>query len=101
MRFNIGIAAMLGSVLSIPVLAQSGANHVASGYREILLEATKSWNGTPYTHGLTAKPQQINAITLTLAPQTILPCHTHPFPNSGYVLSAPSPSGLAKAGLCH
>ena len=80
------IAALSGGFLLIPVLAQSGSLHVASGQREILLQTTQSWNGKPYLHYPSGQPQ-LTTIKVTLAPHTALPWHTHPFPNSVYVLS--------------
>src|ERR1700740_1738339 len=80
----VGIAAMVvGSLTTI--LAQNSANTVASGPREILLQTTQSWNGKPYTHYPTGQPQ-LTTIKLTIAPHTVLPWHTHPFPNVVYVL---------------
>src|SRR4051812_30803963 len=70
----------------IRALAQSQSNHPESGHREIVLETTKSWNGKAYAHYPTGQPQ-LTTIKLTLAPHTVLPWHTHPFPNSVYVLS--------------
>jgi quercetin dioxygenase-like cupin family protein len=67
-------------------LAQSRANSVASGHRDLLLQTTQSWNGKPYTHYPTGQPQ-LTTIKLTIAPHTALPWHTHPFPNVVYVLS--------------
>ena len=83
---NANIVALLAGLSLIPVLAQDNTSKVASGHREILLEATKSWNGTPYTHYPTGQPE-LTTIKVTLAPHTVLPWHTHPFPNSVYVLS--------------
>jgi quercetin dioxygenase-like cupin family protein len=83
---NASIVALLAGLSLIPVLAQDNTSKVASGHREILLEATKSWNGTPYTHYPTGQPE-LTTIKVTLAPHTVLPWHTHPFPNSVYVLS--------------
>lgn len=80
------ITAVLGGVSLIPVLAQNGASHVASGHREILLQTTQSWNGTSYVHYPSGQPQ-LTTIKLTIAPHTALPWHTHPFPNVVYVLS--------------
>jgi quercetin dioxygenase-like cupin family protein len=81
-----GIAVMLAGVSVMADATQSNTNNVASGRREIVLETTKSWNGKPYTHYPTGQPQ-LTTIKLTLAPHTALPWHTHPFPNSVYVLS--------------
>jgi hypothetical protein len=46
----------------------------------------QSWNGKPYTHYPTGQPQ-LTTIKLTIAPYTVLPWCTHPFPNVVYVLS--------------
>jgi hypothetical protein len=47
---SIGIAAIVTGASLTAVLAQTSANSVASGHREILLQTTQSWNGKPYTH---------------------------------------------------
>lgn len=83
---TIGIAAMLVAASVAAILAQDAATRVASGQREILLQASQSWNGKPYTHYPTGQPQ-LTTIRLTIAPHTALPWHTHPFPNVVYVLS--------------
>jgi quercetin dioxygenase-like cupin family protein len=58
---------------------------VATGHRDILLQADHSWNGQPYRHYPTGTPQ-LTLIRLTIPPHTALPWHTHPVPNAGYVL---------------
>ena len=68
------------------VFAQDSTKTVASGSNELLLSTTQSWNGKPYTHCPTGQPR-LTTIKLTLAPHTALPWHTHPSPNSVYVLS--------------
>jgi quercetin dioxygenase-like cupin family protein len=80
------VLAVIVGISFIPALAQDQSNHTKSGHREIVLETTKSWNGTAYTHYPTGQPE-LTTIKLTLAPHTALPWHTHPFPNSVYVLS--------------
>jgi quercetin dioxygenase-like cupin family protein len=70
----------------IPALGHSQSNHTETGHREIVLATTQSWNGKPYSHYPAGQPQ-LTTIRLTLAPHTALPWHTHPFPNSVYVLS--------------
>jgi quercetin dioxygenase-like cupin family protein len=84
-RTALATAIIIGAPLSA-ILAQSGSQSVASGQREILLQSSQSWNGKPYTHYPTGQPQ-LTTIKLTIAPHTVLPWHTHPFPNSVYVLS--------------
>ena len=83
---TIGIVAMLVAASFAAILAQDAATRIASGQREILLQANQSWNGKPYTHYPTGQPQ-LTTIRLTIAPHTALPWHTHPFPNVVYVLS--------------
>jgi len=82
---TIGTTALVLASLTA-VFAQTRANGVASGHREILLQTTQSWNGKPYTHYPTGQPQ-LTTIKLTIAPHAALPWHTHPFPNVVYVLS--------------
>jgi quercetin dioxygenase-like cupin family protein len=82
-----GVAAVLCGVISTATFAQSAAAPtVQAGVRQVLLQTTQSWNGKPYTHYPKGKPQ-LTTIRVTLAPHTALPWHTHPFPNSVYVLS--------------
>jgi quercetin dioxygenase-like cupin family protein len=81
-----GIGALLVAVSFLVVLAQSAALRVASGQRTILLQTSQSWNGKQYTHYPTGQPQ-LTTIKMTIAPHTALPWHSHPFPNTVYVLS--------------
>jgi quercetin dioxygenase-like cupin family protein len=81
-----GIAAILAGASLTAVIAANTTKTVASAHREILLQTTQSWNGKPYTHYPTGQPQ-LTTIRMTIAPHTALPWHTHPFPNSVYVLS--------------
>jgi quercetin dioxygenase-like cupin family protein len=80
------IVAILCGAVSTATLARGAGPTVQAGVREILVQTTQSWNGKPYTHYPTGKPQ-ITTMKVTLAPHTALPWHTHPFPNSVYVLS--------------
>ncbi|MGA3237293.1 MAG: cupin domain-containing protein [Bryobacteraceae bacterium] len=83
---TVGIAAILAGASLTAIIAADDAKSVASGHRELLLQATQSWNGKPYTHYPTGQPQ-LTTIKVTIAPHTALPWHTHPFPNAVYVLS--------------
>ena len=47
---NIGISAVIAGASLTAVVAQTGANSVATGHREILLQTTQSWDGKPYEH---------------------------------------------------
>ena len=81
-----GIAAILAGAGLTAVVAANDDKTVASADRKILLQTAESWNGKPYTHYPTGQPQ-LTTIQMTIAPHTALPWHTHPFPNSVYVLS--------------
>jgi quercetin dioxygenase-like cupin family protein len=82
----LGAAAIFCATSLTAVIAQSGSPSVVSGQREILLQTTRSWNGKSYTHYPKGQPQ-LTTLKVTIAPHTALPWHTHPFPNSVYVLS--------------
>jgi quercetin dioxygenase-like cupin family protein len=81
-----GVAVLLVAASITPLLAQNAPLKVQTGQREILLQTGQSWNGKPYTH-YPAGQVQLTTLKVTLAPHTALPWHTHPFPNSVYVLS--------------
>jgi quercetin dioxygenase-like cupin family protein len=77
-----GSAAIILCVLSFTAQAQA----VATGHRDMLLQADHSWNGVAYAHYPSGQPQ-LTTIKLTIPAHTALPWHYHPFPNAGYVLS--------------
>ncbi|WP_213807702.1 cupin domain-containing protein [Granulicella sp. dw_53] len=53
---------------------------------ETLLQSAASWDGTPYKTYPSGQPQ-ITVLKYTIAAHTTMKWHTHPFPNSGYILS--------------
>ncbi len=79
------IAGCLTAATSM-VVAQEAPAKIATAQREILLQATQSWNGIPYTHYPTGQPQ-LTTLKVTIAAHTSLPWHYHPVPNAVYVLS--------------
>jgi quercetin dioxygenase-like cupin family protein len=80
------LAAILAGISVTALKAQNDGKAVETAHREILLQADHSWNGKPYTKYPAGQPE-LTMIKLTIAPHTVLPWHTHPFPNAGYVLS--------------
>jgi quercetin dioxygenase-like cupin family protein len=82
----LGAVAIFYATSLTAIVAQNGSLSVESGQREILLQTTQSWNAKPYTHYPKGQPQ-LTTLKVTIAPHTALPWHTHPFPNSVYVLS--------------
>jgi quercetin dioxygenase-like cupin family protein len=85
-RHIVVMAVFVCGTAFMAMLAQNRAPSVATGKREILLQTTESWNGKPYTHYPTGQPQ-LTTLKVTIAPHAALPWHTHPVPNSVYVLS--------------
>ena len=64
----------------------SWAETATPAKREILVESDHSWNGTKYSSYPAGAPQ-LTVLKLTIAPHSKLPWHTHPAPNSCYLLS--------------
>ncbi len=79
-----GLLTVTIGLLSAP--AETYGSAVATGHRDILLQAQQSWNGKRYTKYPSGQPE-LTMIKLTIKPHTVLPWHTHPVPNSVYVLS--------------
>lgn len=62
------------------------AKDAAQIEKEVLLERSESWDGTPYT-AYPSGPPQLTLIRLKIPPRTQLPWHTHPMPNAAYIVS--------------
>jgi quercetin dioxygenase-like cupin family protein len=84
--FALTLGALVVAGFAGSAQGQTAGGAVATGQRDILLQAQESWNGKRYTKYPAGQPE-LTMIKLTLAPHTVLPWHTHPFPNAGYVLS--------------
>jgi quercetin dioxygenase-like cupin family protein len=85
-RYSAPVFVVFAAVSMIALTAEESSKIVASGSREVLLSTTQAWNGKPYAHYPTGQVL-LTTMKVTLAPHTALPWHTHPFPNSVYVLS--------------
>jgi quercetin dioxygenase-like cupin family protein len=85
-RDRLPIGTLVGAALAtLAITAAADAQTVQSGHKDTLIEATKSWNGKPYTGYPKGQPE-LTQIRLTIEPHSALPWHTHPYPNVGYVL---------------
>ena len=62
------------------------AKDAAQIEKEVLLERSESWDGTPYT-AYPSDPPQLTLIRLKIPARTQLPWHTHPMPNAAYIVS--------------
>ena len=81
-KVSIPALLLLFSVLSSAAFAEN----VSAAKREVLVESDHSWNGTTYAPYSSGQPQ-LTVLRLTIPANSVLPWHTHPFPNTGYVLS--------------
>jgi quercetin dioxygenase-like cupin family protein len=77
------IAALLASSLTYFATAEDAPSPIQV---ETLIQATSSWDGTPYKSYPVGQPQ-ITILKYTIAPQTTMKWHSHPMPNAGYILS--------------
>lgn len=80
---NLIVPTLLFAAVFLPV---AHAETVSPAKREVLVESDHSWNGTTYAPYPSGQPQ-LTVLRLTIAPNSVLPWHTHPYPNAGYVLS--------------
>ncbi|MCA3917620.1 MAG: cupin domain-containing protein [Burkholderia sp.] len=79
------VAAPIIAGTSSPVLAQeTGAP--ARAVETVLLRTTRAWDGSPYRAYPAARPE-VTVVRYRIPPHAVLPWHTHPSINIGYVLS--------------
>src|ERR1700751_3500632 len=75
--------ALLLSALIVTAMAQDTSSRIKT---ETLLQTTASWDGTLYKAYPAGQPK-ITVVKITIAANTTMKWHSHPFPNAGYVLS--------------
>ncbi len=86
-RIAISAFPLLTSALLVATgIPLAHAQTVETGKREVLLHADSSWNGKAYNRYPADRPQ-LTMLKVTMNPNTVLPWHTHPIPNAGYILS--------------
>jgi quercetin dioxygenase-like cupin family protein len=101
-RTAVSALPLLVSPLLLAATNSLADNHltVETASVEVLLRADSSWNGKPYTHYASGRPQ-LTMLKVTLRPNTALPWHTHPMPNAGYILSGDLTLHDRASGLSH
>lgn len=77
--------ALLAAITTPSAHAATPSNGVTAK-RETVLQAQQSWDGKRYAHYPKGQPE-ITMIRLTIPPNSVLPWHTHPVINVGYVLA--------------
>ncbi|WP_412024968.1 cupin domain-containing protein [Burkholderia cepacia] len=76
-------AASIIAGASSPALADDAPARVVE---TVLLRTTHAWDGSPYQAYPTHQPE-VTVVRYTIPPHAVLPWHTHPSINIGYVLS--------------
>jgi quercetin dioxygenase-like cupin family protein len=77
-------ALAIGMTLASASFAQQ---QPAAGIKvETLLKTDKSWDGTRYQSYPSGQPQ-LSVLKIEVPAHSVLPWHTHPMPNAGYVLA--------------
>ncbi len=80
----------LSRIVSLALIAAFATGGTAlaqtthAAQKQVLLETSSAWNGSPYTRYPASRPQ-LTTMKLTIPPHTALPWHTHPIPEVGYV----------------
>jgi quercetin dioxygenase-like cupin family protein len=77
---------LTGCALAFAAIAPLAAQTVKPGQKVPLLQSDHGWTGSAYTAYPKGRPQ-LTMIKLIVAPHSALPWHTHPQPNTGYILS--------------
>lgn len=72
----------------------------SSADHELVLQSGEAWNGQAYEHYPAGKPQ-LSVMRMSLPPHTKLPWHTHPVPNTAYVLTGRLTIQDKASGECH
>jgi quercetin dioxygenase-like cupin family protein len=75
-------------ITALVALALQGCSNSAPTAieRNVLLQSSRSWDDTPYTHYPYAEPE-LSVLKLKIPANTQLPWHTHAMPNAAYILS--------------
>ncbi|GAB7522108.1 cupin domain-containing protein [Paraburkholderia sp. 2C] len=82
-----GTLAALGAGLGFAFAGAAFAQQPPAGIQiETLLKTDKSWDGTPYKGYPSGQPQ-LSVLKIEIPAHSVLPWHTHPMPNAGYVVS--------------
>ena len=66
--------------------------------REILLQSSTSWDGTPYSAYPEGTPE-LTLLRLKIPANTQLPWHSHPMPNAAYIVSGELTVETREGGL--
>jgi quercetin dioxygenase-like cupin family protein len=73
-------------VAGVTLLGSAAAQDQSGVKVETVIKTESSWDGTPYRSYPTGRPE-ITVLKISIPAHTVLPWHTHPMPNAGYVES--------------
>ncbi len=77
---------LLVTLACLSMLACSNTDEKPGIEKEVLLQSSSSWDGTPYTSYPKGSPE-LTLLKLKIPANTELKWHTHPIPNAAYILA--------------
>lgn len=80
------VRTLLVTLACLSTLACSNTNEKPGIEKEILLQSSESWDGTPYASYPEGSPE-LTLLKLKIPANTELKWHTHPIPNAAYILA--------------
>ncbi|CAB3771573.1 cupin domain-containing protein [Paraburkholderia humisilvae] len=82
-----GSLVALATVFGVACSGAAFAQEPPAGIKiETLLKTDKAWDGTRY-HSYPSGQPQLSVLKIDIPAHSVLPWHTHPMPNAGYVLA--------------
>lgn len=80
------VRTLLVTLTCLSTLACSNNNEKTGIEKEVLLQSSASWDGTPYASYPEGRPE-LTLLKLKIPANTELKWHTHPIPNAAYILA--------------
>lgn len=86
MKTTFPVRTLLIAVAGLITLGCSNTDKKNGIEKEVLLQSSSSWDGTPYASYPQGSPE-LTLLKLKIPANTELKWHTHPIPNAAYILT--------------
>lgn len=86
MKTTAPVSTLLVTLACLLTLGCSNINARPGIEKEVLLQSSSSWDGTPYASYPQGSPE-LTLLKLKIPANTELKWHTHPIPNAAYILA--------------
>lgn len=86
MKTPVPARTLLVALACLLTLGCSNTNAKPGIEKEVLLQSSASWDGTPYASYPQGRPE-LTLLKLKIPANTELKWHTHPIPNAAYILA--------------